>query len=142
VSILLRWFYPPKLVIQGIVSRSRVPISLRMPPSPLVPCLYQPSASTPQVVQKGTAGDREKPYCLDEALMEILYFDAIIIGLAQRMSCKVRAVRQTSDNNCTDSGHAIIEDAKTDRLPNGDYDVQIEGRQFAFKRKDGKFSLR
>lgn len=93
-------------------------------------------------VQKVTAGNRENPYCLGEVLMEILYFDAIIIGLAQRMPCKIRAVRQTSDNNCTVSGHAIIEDAKTDRLPNGDYDVQIEGRQFAFKRKDGKFSPR
>ena len=74
--------------------------------------------------------------------MQILYFDAIIIGLAQRTPCKIRAVRETFDNNCTDSGHAIIEDAKTDKLPNGDYDVQVEGKQFAFKLRGGKFSSR
>jgi hypothetical protein len=74
--------------------------------------------------------------------MEILYFDAILIGLAQRMPCKVRAVRQTSNDNGTDSGHAIVEDAKTDKLPNGDYDVQVEGRQFAFKLTGGRFSPR
>jgi hypothetical protein len=27
-------------------------------------------------------------------------------------------------------------------LPDGDYDVQVDGRQIAFRRKDGKFSLR
>jgi hypothetical protein len=74
--------------------------------------------------------------------MEILYFDAIIVGLAQRMPCKVRAIRLTSDNHYTDSGYTIIEDAKTDKLPNGDYDVQVEGKQFAFKLRGGKFSPR
>jgi hypothetical protein len=74
--------------------------------------------------------------------MEIVYFDAIIIGLAQRTPCKVRAIRQTSDNNCTVSGHTIIEDTKTDKLPNGNYDIQVEGKQFAFKLRSGKFSPR
>jgi hypothetical protein len=74
--------------------------------------------------------------------MEIIYLRGAIVGLAQRMPCRVRAFRTTADANCTDSGHAIIEDTKTDKLPDGDYDLQIDGRQLPFKRKDGKFSSR
>jgi hypothetical protein len=33
-------------------------------------------------------------------------------------------------------------DATTDELPDGDYDVQVEGRDLAIKPKDGKLSLR
>jgi hypothetical protein len=74
--------------------------------------------------------------------MEIVYFEGAIIGLAQRIPCKVRAIRAAADENWTDSDHAIIEDTKTDKLPDGDYDLQIDGRQLPLKRKDGKFSLR
>jgi hypothetical protein len=76
------------------------------------------------------------------SMMEIIYFDGALIGLAKRMACKVRAVRTTADGNWTDSEHAIIEDTTTDGLPDGDYDLQFNGRQIAFKRKGGKFSLR
>jgi hypothetical protein len=74
--------------------------------------------------------------------MEVVYFEGAIIGLAQRIPCKVSAFRMTTDENWTDSEHAIVEDANTDVLPDGDYDVQVDGRQLAFKRKNGKFSLR
>jgi hypothetical protein len=74
--------------------------------------------------------------------MEIVYFEGAIIGLAQRMPCRVRALRATTDENWTDSGHAIIEDTKTDKLPDGDYDLQIDGRRLPFKRKDGRFRPR
>jgi hypothetical protein len=75
-------------------------------------------------------------------MMEIIYFDGAIIGLSQRIPCKVSAFRTTEDGNWTDFDHAIIEDVKTEILPDRDYDVQIDGRQLAFKRKDGKFSPR
>jgi hypothetical protein len=75
-------------------------------------------------------------------MMEIIYFDGAIVGLAQRIPCKVSAFRTTENENWTDSDHAIVDDAKTDTLPDGDYDVQVDGRQLAFKRKDGRFSLR
>jgi hypothetical protein len=74
--------------------------------------------------------------------MEIVYFEGAIIGLAQRIPCKVRAIRAAADENWTDSDHAIIEDTKTDKLPDGDYDLQIDGRQLPLKRMNGKFSLR
>jgi hypothetical protein len=74
--------------------------------------------------------------------MEIVYFQGTLIGLAKRMPCRVRAFRTTTDENCTDSGHAIVEDTKTDKLPDGDYDLQIDGRQLPFKRKNGTFSPR
>jgi hypothetical protein len=74
--------------------------------------------------------------------MEIIYFDGAIVGLAQRIPCRVSAFRMTTHESWTDSEHTIVEDAKTDTLPDGDYDVQVDGRQIAFKRKDGKFSLR
>jgi hypothetical protein len=76
------------------------------------------------------------------SVTEIVYFDEAIIGLAKRMPCKIRAVRTTADGNWTDCEHAIIEDTETDQLPDGDYDLQFDGRQIAFKRKGGKFSLR
>jgi hypothetical protein len=75
-------------------------------------------------------------------ISEIVYFDGAIIGLAQRMPCRVSAFRTTAGENWTDSEHAIVEDSKTDKLPDGDYDVQVDGRQIAFRRKDGKFSQR
>jgi hypothetical protein len=75
-------------------------------------------------------------------MTEVVYFEGAIVGLAQRIPCRVSALRITTEENWTDSEHAIVEDAKTDRLPDGDYDLQVDGRQIAFRRKDGKFSLR
>jgi hypothetical protein len=73
---------------------------------------------------------------------EVLYLKGALIGLAQRMPCTVRAFRTTAAENWTDSGHVIIEDAKTDNLLDGDYDLQVDGRQLPFKRKNGTFSPR
>jgi hypothetical protein len=57
------------------------------------------------------------------------------IGLVQRMPCKASAFRSTAGENWTNSEHAIGEDSKTDKLSDGDYEVQVEGRQIAFKGK-------
>jgi hypothetical protein len=74
--------------------------------------------------------------------VQVLYFEGIIIGSRQRMSCRVRALRTvTADNAFTDSGHAIIEDAAMGELPDGDYNMQIGGKRFTFKRRAGKFGL-
>jgi hypothetical protein len=74
--------------------------------------------------------------------MEVVYFEGVIVGLGQRTPCRVRAVRTvTVEHYSTDSGHAIIEDAKTDELPDGDYNIQIDGKPFTFERRGGKFGL-
>jgi hypothetical protein len=49
--------------------------------------------------------------------MEVVYFEGAIVGLAQRIPCRVSAFRITTGENWTDSEHAIVEDAKTDTLP-------------------------
>ena len=75
-------------------------------------------------------------------MQESIMFSGIIIGERQRMECRVRATRTTLDTDpAVFSDYRVMESDATDRLPDGNYELCVNGEKIRFKRNSGRFLL-
>ena len=79
-------------------------------------------------------------------MQETVIFSGTVIGAGQRVEFKVRATKTLLDEDPSVrpafSGYAVMESDATDKLPDGNYDLQANGERIRFRRSDGRFLSR
>jgi hypothetical protein len=76
-------------------------------------------------------------------VQESIMFRGIIVGERQRMDCKVRATKTTLDTDpAVFSDYRVMESDATDILPDGEYELWVNGEKIRFRRNSGRFLLR
>jgi hypothetical protein len=68
-------------------------------------------------------------------------FRGTIVGSGHRVECKVRATKTTLDESAPPafSNYRIMNSHLTDNLPDGDYEVLVNGERIRVKHQDGHF---
>jgi hypothetical protein len=77
------------------------------------------------------------------SVKERVFFSGIIVGDAQRVECEIQATKSTLGGvppfPPAFSDYRIMDSEATRRLPDGDYEVLVNGERIQVKRKGGYF---